>query len=138
MFEIWQTLNFSSLYNFTYPYRSTFSNLPDLVLQQSKVSLVTTQSPNSVKQKTKKSSGDWACFFHPLSVVLVHLHHPDNSKEPPLLLLAPLILKQVLGELELLDLHGQAEVTGVHLQPGGEGGADDRDTDAALDSGTGT
>ena len=66
------------------------------------------------------------------------LHHPDDSKEPDLLLLAPLILKQVLGELELLDLHGQAEVTGVHLQPGGEGGADDRDTDAALDSRTGT
>lgn len=65
------------------------------------------------------------------------LHHPDDSKEPDLLLLAPLILKQVLGELELLNLHGQAEVTGVHLQSGGEGGADDRDTDAALESRTG-
>ena len=68
---------------------------------------------------------------------MMDLHHPDDSKEPDLLLLAPLILKQVLGELELLDLHGQAKVTGVHLQPGGEGGADDRDTDAALESRTG-
>ena len=54
-----------------------------------------------------------------------------------MLLLAPLILEQVLGELELLNLHGQAKVTGVNLQSGRKGGADDRDTDAAPESRTG-
>lgn len=60
------------------------------------------------------------------------IHNSDNTKEPDLFFFSPLVIKQVLGEFELIYLHSHLEATGVHLQLGGECGADDGDLYTAL------
>ena len=66
------------------------------------------------------------------------LLHSDNSEHPDLLLLSPLIVKQVFGEDQLLNGHRHFVITGIHLQPGGEGGAEGRHIDTTVEATTGS
>lgn len=67
-----------------------------------------------------------------LSKKKVNIHNSDNTEEPDLFFLTPIVIKQVLGEFQLIYLHSHPKVTGVHLQFGGECGADDGDLDTTL------
>ena len=66
------------------------------------------------------------------------LLHSDNSEHPDFLLLSPLIVKQVFWEDQLLNGHRHLVITGIHLQPGDEGGAEGRHIDTTAEAATGS
>ena len=66
------------------------------------------------------------------------LLHSNHSKHPHLFFFAPFVSKQVFGEDEFLNAYCHLVITGIHLQPGGEGGAEGRHIDTTVEAATGS